>query len=96
MRILLIALLCVCMLPLKAQNKGQQRTQKPNIIFILTDDQRYDALGYAGNQLISTPEMDQLAQAGTFFAFKLTPLPTVCSRATRQPFVPWPNGFRMI
>ena len=50
--------------------KGQivkQNTQKPNIIFILTDDQRFDALGYAGNKLITTPEMDQLAKEGTYF-----------------------------
>ncbi|MDA3823024.1 MAG: hypothetical protein PF450_10510 [Bacteroidales bacterium] len=35
--------------------------QKPNIIFILTDDQRWSALGYAGNEYIQTPEMDKLA-----------------------------------
>ena len=32
--------------------------KKPNIIFILTDDQRWDALGYAGNKLAYTPEME--------------------------------------
>lgn len=42
------------------QSKAQD--QRPNIIFILTDDQRYDALGYAGNDLIHTPEMDKLAE----------------------------------
>lgn len=35
---------------------------RPNIIFILTDDQRWDALGYAGNKIIRTPEMDKLAK----------------------------------
>ena len=40
---------------------------KPNIIFILTDDQRWDALGYAGNAIIQTPEMDKLAKSGTYF-----------------------------
>ena len=34
---------------------------RPNIIFILTDDQRWDALGYAGNTIIKTPNMDELA-----------------------------------
>jgi alpha-L-rhamnosidase len=38
--------------------------EKPNIIFILTDDQRWDALGYAGNKIIQTPEMDKLAESG--------------------------------
>ncbi|XOV91036.1 MAG: sulfatase-like hydrolase/transferase [Bacteroidota bacterium] len=40
---------------------------QPNIIFILTDDQRWDALGYAGNPLSLTPEMDKLATQGVYF-----------------------------
>ncbi|WP_020605191.1 sulfatase-like hydrolase/transferase [Spirosoma spitsbergense] len=40
---------------------------QPNIIFILTDDQRWSALGYAGNPLVHTPEMDKLARIGTYF-----------------------------
>lgn len=57
--------------------------QRPNIIFILTDDQRFDALGYAGNELISTPEMDKLAKKGTFFenAMVTTPI-CAASRAS--------------
>ena len=37
----------------------------PNIILIVTDDQRWDAIGYAGNEIIITPEQDQLAKEGT-------------------------------
>ncbi|SOE21272.1 Arylsulfatase A [Spirosomataceae bacterium TFI 002] len=57
--------------------------QKPNIIFILTDDQRFDAIGYAGNKLVSTPEMDKLASQGTYFrnAMVTTPI-CAASRAT--------------
>ncbi len=53
-----------------------QQTDQPNIIFILTDDQRWDALGYAGNTLVNTPEMDALAKAGVYFknAFVTTPI----------------------
>ncbi len=51
---------------------------RPNIIFILTDDQRWDALGYAGNELISTPEMDQLAREGTYFSNALVTTP-ICA-----------------
>ena len=29
---------------------------RPNVVFVLTDDQRWDALGYAGNDIIQTPE----------------------------------------
>ncbi|MEZ4775174.1 MAG: sulfatase [Bacteroidia bacterium] len=57
--------------------------QKPNVIFILTDDQRWDALGYAGNTIIQTPEMDNLAREGVFFqkAFVTTPI-CAASRAS--------------
>jgi arylsulfatase A-like enzyme len=57
--------------------------KKPNIIFILTDDQRWDALGYAGNDIIHTPEMDKLATEGVYFknAFVTTPI-CAASRAS--------------
>ena len=56
---------------------------KPNIIFILTDDQRFNAIGYAGNTQIQTPEMDKLAREGVFFrnAFSSTPI-SAASRAS--------------
>ena len=40
---------------------------KPNIIFILTDDHRWDALGAAGNKIIQTPNLDALANKGIHF-----------------------------
>lgn len=57
--------------------------QRPNIIFILTDDQRWDALGFAGNPIIQTPEMDRLAAEGKYFenAFVTTPI-CAASRAS--------------
>lgn len=57
--------------------------QKPNIIFILTDDQRWDALGFAGNMIIHTPHMDKLASSGIYFrnAFVTTPI-CAASRAS--------------
>ncbi len=56
---------------------------RPNIIFILTDDQRWDALGYSGNKIIQTPEMDRLAGEGSWFrnAFVTTPI-CAASRAS--------------
>lgn len=38
---------------------------RPNILFILTDDQGPWALGAAGNQEIKTPQLDRLAERGT-------------------------------
>jgi arylsulfatase A-like enzyme len=50
--------------------------ERPNIIFILTDDQRYDAMGCAGHPWLKTPNMDRLAQEGVLFknAFVTTSL----------------------
>lgn len=42
-------------------------TECPNIIFILTDDQRYDSVGFMGNQLTKTPHLDQLASEAVVF-----------------------------
>ncbi|HVT84251.1 MAG TPA: sulfatase [Chitinophagaceae bacterium] len=46
---------------------NEQGPIKPNIIFILTDDQRWDALGAMGNTIIKTPNMDKLASSGILF-----------------------------
>lgn len=61
----------------------QNNKDKPNIIFILTDDQRNDAVGYAGNPYVNTPEIDKLAKEGTTFnsAIVTTPI-CAASRAT--------------
>jgi len=63
--------------------KAGDNVGKPNIIFILTDDQRWDALGYAGNKEIQTPAIDQLAREGIYFrnAFVTTPI-SAASRAS--------------
>jgi arylsulfatase A-like enzyme len=40
---------------------------RPNVLFILTDDQRWDMMGCAGNPIIRTPNMDALAKDGVRF-----------------------------
>ncbi len=47
----------------------------PNIIFVLTDDQRYDEVGFL-NPVLETPSMDALAARGVYFknAFVTTAL----------------------
>src|SRR5690554_4574285 len=44
-----------------------QSSGRPNFIFILTDDQPYDYLGFTGNKVLQTPHLDQLAKDGVFF-----------------------------
>lgn len=59
-------------------DKPSPPDSRPNIIFILTDDQRWDALGYAGNKLIHTPEMDKLAREGVYFSHAMVTTP-ICA-----------------
>ncbi|MFC2160165.1 sulfatase [Acidobacteriota bacterium] len=40
---------------------------KPNILFLLVDDQRNDTLGCAGHPIIKTPQIDSLAAKGVRF-----------------------------
>jgi arylsulfatase A-like enzyme len=47
--------------------KNHTSVKRPNIIFLLTDDQRWDALGVNGNTLIQTPHLDRLADHGLNF-----------------------------
>ncbi|QCX40326.1 acetylglucosamine-6-sulfatase [Aureibaculum algae] len=41
--------------------------EKPNIVFILTDDQSYNMLGCTGNSIVQTPNIDKLAKEGVLF-----------------------------
>jgi len=40
----------------------------PNVLVILTDDQRWDAMGCAGHPVLKTPNLDRLASEGARFA----------------------------
>ena len=44
---------------------------KPNVIFIKTDDQRFDSLSMTGHPVTRTPNIDQLATDGVFFSLSL-------------------------
>jgi alpha-L-rhamnosidase len=71
-------LFLLSLLSLFNQAVGQNTANKPNIIFILTDDHRAGALGYTGNPYAHTPEMDKLAQTGTYFKKALVTTP-ICA-----------------
>ena len=42
-------------------------TQRPNILFFMTDEQRGDCLGCYGNPVLRTPHMDSIAERGVRF-----------------------------
>jgi arylsulfatase len=51
---------------------------KPNILWICTDEQRFDTLGCYGNPYVMTPNIDQLAQKGTLVEHAFVQCP-VCT-----------------
>jgi N-acetylglucosamine-6-sulfatase len=61
---------------------------RPNVVFVLVDDLRWDALGCTGHPFVRTPHIDRLAAEGTLFAnaFVTTPLcsPSRASYLTGQ------------
>ena len=46
---------------------GRKMGKRPNVVFILTDDQRWDALSCMGNPHLKTPNIDRLAEEGALF-----------------------------
>ena len=54
--------------------------EKKNLLFIMTDQQRYDALSLAGNQVLETPNLDRLGKEGAYFKNAYTPC-AVCAPA---------------
>jgi arylsulfatase A-like enzyme len=55
--------------------RAQPQAERPDVILVLTDQQRADAFGAAGAAEIRTPTMDRLAREGVLFtrAFAATP-----------------------
>ncbi len=52
-------------------------SSKPNVLLIITDQQRFDTISAAGNPQIKTPNLDRLTREGTRFSSAYTPAP-VC------------------
>lgn len=50
-----------------AEAAVNEPAQKPNILFILTDDQRWDTIHALGNSEIQTPNLDRLVERGFHF-----------------------------
>ncbi len=77
-------LLLLLISTVKSQNDRHFAGERKNIIFILSDDHRYDAMGFLGKyDFLETPNMDKLAKEGAYIknAFVSTSLCSP-SRAT--------------
>ena len=69
-------LLCACV------RAAEPAPARPNIVFILTDDHRWDGFGASGNREIVTPNIDALARDGIVFRHGTVGVPQCCpSRA---------------
>ncbi len=52
-------------------------SRKPNIVFLFTDDQRFDTIAALGNDEVRTPNLDRLVREGTTFTKAHIPSGTV-------------------
>lgn len=50
-------------------------SEKPNILILMTDQQRYDSLRAGGADFMHTPHLDRLAASGRLYTNAFTPVP---------------------
>ena len=71
-----------------------QEHQKPNIVFIISDQHKLESTGAYGSKLAITPNIDDLAKTGIVFTNAYTPAP-VCAPARASlvtGMYPYANG----
>jgi len=75
-------------------SQNVQGAEKPHIILILTDQHRGDAVGYAGNDIVKTPNLDRLADESVHFknGYSSVPSCTPARAALLTGMAPWNNG----
>ena len=80
--VFLVGLALVCCPATKAAGAEPKGPRPPNLLFLLTDDQRPDTVGALGNAILRTPHLDALVKGGTAFTRAVSPNPLcVPSRA---------------
>ena len=65
-QLLIIAAFIACCAD-ASSSQSEKEARKPNILFMLTDDQRWDAIGLGGSKHLKTPNMDRLGKEGAYF-----------------------------
>lgn len=50
-----------------AGRMAAEGAERPNVLFILTDDQRWDAMSLAGHPHLKTPNIDRIGREGIYF-----------------------------
>lgn len=60
-----------------------KKNTRPNIVFILTDQMRWDCLGVLGHPVVKTPNLDRMAREGTVFTAAYSSCPScIAARAS--------------
>ena len=68
--VLILAALSICSGATSLDRHAQEadkRTVRPNVLFILSDDQQWNAIGALGNTHVKTPNLDRLVARGITF-----------------------------
>ncbi|MBI1368954.1 MAG: sulfatase-like hydrolase/transferase [Planctomycetes bacterium] len=66
----LLAVGCLCLFVASvhaAESTPRSARARPNVLFILTDDQRWNCMGIARNSVMQTPNIDRLGREGVYF-----------------------------
>ncbi len=63
---------------LAASALAAQSPRRPNILFVMVDEMRFDAMGCAGHPTVKTPTLDALAAQGVMFRNAYTVSPVCC------------------
>ncbi len=73
---------------------GQARSDRPNILFLMSDQQRGDCLGADGHPAVLTPNLDRIAAEGARFrhAYSSTPSCTPARACLLTGQSPWHHG----
>ena len=85
----------VLKMPLAAAASARPaKRDRPNILFLMTDQQRGDCVGADGNKIIHTPNLDRIAKEGVLFrrAYSSTPTCTPARSALLTGLSPWHHG----
>ena len=66
----------------------KERSKSPNVLWICTDQQRFDTLGCYGNEFVSTPNIDRIARNGVLVQSFLHSESALCAESGKLP--DWP------
>jgi arylsulfatase len=74
-KFILCSVVLAALVPGRPAAAAESNPSRPNIVFIMVDEMRWNVMSCAGHPLVKTPNLDRLAQQGTRFATAYTVAP---------------------